>query len=69
MSRIYLQQDTFRDLHQTCAKQFLFLFGFILQPDSAVHVHWKGAAEIVLACCTSYINVDESLVPMEEDKV
>ncbi|KAL1816250.1 hypothetical protein DCAR_0520625 [Daucus carota subsp. sativus] len=37
-------------------------------PDSAVHVHWKGAAEIVLACCTSYINVDESLVPMEEDK-
>ncbi|KAL8149433.1 hypothetical protein AgCh_006441 [Apium graveolens] len=37
-------------------------------PDSDIHVHWKGAAEIVLACCTRYINIDESLVPMDEDK-
>ncbi|KAL8135231.1 hypothetical protein AgCh_010048 [Apium graveolens] len=36
--------------------------------DSDVHVHWKGAAEIVLACCTSYISVDEGLVPIEEDQ-
>ncbi|XP_017247687.1 calcium-transporting ATPase 9, plasma membrane-type isoform X2 [Daucus carota subsp. sativus] len=36
--------------------------------DSNVHLHWKGAAEIVLACCSSYINVDEGLVPIEEDQ-
>ncbi|XP_047330367.1 calcium-transporting ATPase 10, plasma membrane-type-like [Impatiens glandulifera] len=39
-----------------------------LSDDTEVHVHWKGAAEIVLASCTRYINEDDLLVPMDEDK-
>ncbi|KAL7600509.1 hypothetical protein Lser_V15G23628 [Lactuca serriola] len=38
-------------------------------PDSEVHIHWKGAAEIVLAACTSYMDADERLVPLDGDKV
>ncbi|KAK1358226.1 hypothetical protein POM88_051482 [Heracleum sosnowskyi] len=36
----------------------------------SIHTNYvySGAAEIVLACCTSYIDADESLVPIEEDK-
>ena len=44
----------------------IFLF---LQPDSEVHIHWKGAAEIVLASCTRYIDMDGNFIPMDEDKV
>ena len=40
-----------------------------LQPDSQVHIHWKGAAEIVLASCTSYIDATDQFVKMDEDKV
>ncbi|XP_022854989.1 calcium-transporting ATPase 8, plasma membrane-type-like [Olea europaea var. sylvestris] len=36
--------------------------------DSEVHVHWKGAAEIVLASCTSYIDTNNHVAPMDEDK-
>nr|GMC94645.1 calcium-transporting ATPase 10, plasma membrane-type-like isoform X1 [Ipomoea batatas] len=36
--------------------------------DSEVHIHWKGAAEIVLSCCTSYIDANEMVVPMDENK-
>lgn len=39
------------------------------QPDSSVHVHWKGAAEIVLGSCTHYMDENESFVDMSEDKV
>jgi len=39
------------------------------QPDSEIHIHWKGAAEIVLACCTGYIDVNDQLVEMDEEKV
>lgn len=42
---------------------------FVLQPDSEVHIHWKGAAELVLASCTKYIDTDDQVVPMDEDKV
>jgi hypothetical protein len=42
---------------------------FILQPDSQVHIHWKGAAEIVLASCTEYINASGKIVPLDQDKV
>ncbi|CAN1231608.1 Calcium-transporting ATPase 10, plasma membrane-type [Linum grandiflorum] len=43
--------------------------GVALQlPDSQVHIHWKGAAEIVLACCTWYIDPSGEAVPMTEDK-
>ncbi|CAA0829544.1 Calcium-transporting ATPase 9- plasma membrane-type [Striga hermonthica] len=35
---------------------------------SKVHVHWKGAAEIILASCSQYIDVDSSLQSIEEQK-
>lgn len=37
--------------------------------DSDVHIHWKGAAEIVLACCTSYIDANDQLVEIDEEKM
>ncbi|KAK4478832.1 hypothetical protein RD792_014333 [Penstemon davidsonii] len=37
--------------------------------NSEVHVHWKGAAEIVLACCTGYIDANDSVAQMDEDKL
>ncbi|KAF4403568.1 hypothetical protein G4B88_002421, partial [Cannabis sativa] len=37
-------------------------------PDSQVHVHWKGAAEIVLASCTQYIDESNQAVAMDEEK-
>lgn len=40
-----------------------------LQPDSEVRIHWKGAAEIVLALCTRYLDATDQLVAMNEDKV
>lgn len=44
--------------------------GVALQlPDSQVHIHWKGAAEIVLASCTEYINASGKIVPLDQDKV
>ncbi|KAL1325869.1 calcium-transporting ATPase 8, plasma membrane-type isoform X6 [Arachis hypogaea] len=39
-----------------------------LEADSEVHIHWKGAAEIVLACCTRYIDANDQLVDMDEEK-
>ncbi|XP_024966655.1 calcium-transporting ATPase 8, plasma membrane-type-like [Cynara cardunculus var. scolymus] len=38
-------------------------------PDNEVHVHWKGAAEIVLAACTRYMDDNEQLVALDEAKV
>ncbi|KAJ1400645.1 P-type ATPase [Sesbania bispinosa] len=37
--------------------------------DSEIHIHWKGAAEIVLACCTGYIDTNDQLVEMDEEKM
>uniref|UniRef100_A0A2N9GHU0 Uncharacterized protein n=1 Tax=Fagus sylvatica TaxID=28930 RepID=A0A2N9GHU0_FAGSY len=37
-------------------------------PDSQVHVHWKGATEIVLASCTSYIDATDQLIALDEDQ-
>nr|XP_029148962.1 calcium-transporting ATPase 8, plasma membrane-type isoform X1 [Arachis hypogaea]XP_029148963.1 calcium-transporting ATPase 8, plasma membrane-type isoform X1 [Arachis hypogaea]XP_029148965.1 calcium-transporting ATPase 8, plasma membrane-type isoform X1 [Arachis hypogaea] len=37
--------------------------------DSEVHIHWKGAAEIVLACCTRYIDANDQLIDMDEEKM
>ncbi|KAH1201218.1 Calcium-transporting ATPase 8, plasma membrane-type [Glycine max] len=37
--------------------------------DSEVHIHWKGAAEIVLACCTRYFDANDQLVEMDEAKM
>nr|GMC64894.1 calcium-transporting ATPase 10, plasma membrane-type-like isoform X1 [Ipomoea batatas] len=39
-----------------------------LQQDSEVHIHWKGAAEIVLSCCTHYIDANDNVVPLDENK-
>ncbi|XP_027343471.1 calcium-transporting ATPase 9, plasma membrane-type-like [Abrus precatorius] len=36
--------------------------------DSAVHIHWKGAAEIVLGTCTQYLDADGHLKSIEEEK-
>ncbi|XP_062165564.1 calcium-transporting ATPase 10, plasma membrane-type isoform X2 [Alnus glutinosa] len=41
----------------------------VLLPDGNVHIHWKGAAEIVLESCTQYIDATDKLVAMDEDKV
>ncbi|KAK6942036.1 hypothetical protein RJ641_027413 [Dillenia turbinata] len=38
-------------------------------PDSQVHIHWKGAAELVLASCGSYIDENNSVVAMDEEKM
>ncbi|CDP12667.1 unnamed protein product [Coffea canephora] len=35
-------------------------------PDSDIHVHWKGAAEIVLASCTAYMDENDGIQPIEE---
>ncbi|KAJ6381172.1 hypothetical protein OIU77_029958 [Salix suchowensis] len=44
--------------------------GVALQlPDSQVHIHWKGAAEIVLASCTEYIDASGNIVPLDQVKV
>ncbi|KAG8647926.1 calcium-transporting ATPase 10, plasma membrane-type isoform X2 [Manihot esculenta] len=37
-------------------------------PESQVHIHWKGAAEIILASCTGYIDANDHIVSMDEDK-
>ncbi|CAL5333405.1 unnamed protein product [Camellia sinensis] len=39
------------------------------QADSKVHIHWKGAAEIVLDSCTRYIDSNDHIIPMDEDKM
>ncbi|KAK3026285.1 hypothetical protein RJ639_041234 [Escallonia herrerae] len=37
--------------------------------DSEVHIHWKGAAELVLASCTSYFDANGGVVQMDTEKV
>ncbi|KAK6139795.1 hypothetical protein DH2020_026471 [Rehmannia glutinosa] len=37
--------------------------------NSEIRVHWKGAAEIVLASCSSYIDANDNVVQMDEDKL
>ncbi|KAK7411963.1 hypothetical protein VNO78_03408 [Psophocarpus tetragonolobus] len=37
--------------------------------DSNIHIHWKGAAEIVLGCCTGYIDADDKVLGMDEEKM
>ncbi|KAK4427477.1 Calcium-transporting ATPase 9, plasma membrane-type [Sesamum alatum] len=36
--------------------------------ESKVHIHWKGAAEIILSSCSQYIDVNGSLQSMDKDK-
>ncbi|WOL06483.1 calcium-transporting ATPase 5, plasma membrane-type [Canna indica] len=34
-----------------------------------VHVHWKGAAELILSSCTRWVDIDGSICAMDLDKV
>ncbi|KAK9757137.1 hypothetical protein RND81_01G142900 [Saponaria officinalis] len=36
--------------------------------NSDVHIHWKGAAEMVLASCTQFLDVDGSTKSIEDEK-
>ncbi|XP_061339583.1 calcium-transporting ATPase 9, plasma membrane-type-like [Gastrolobium bilobum] len=44
--------------------------GVAVKPaDSGVHIHWKGAAEIVVGTCTQYIDSNSHFQSIEEEKV
>ncbi|KAL2932906.1 Calcium-transporting ATPase 9 plasma membrane-type [Bienertia sinuspersici] len=36
--------------------------------NSDVHIHWKGAAEMVLASCTQFLDADGSVKPINNEK-
>ncbi|MCL7023830.1 hypothetical protein MKW94_004851 [Papaver nudicaule] len=67
----------FEELKAQCKILHVFPFnsekkrgGIALQlPDSQVHIHWKGAAEIVLASCTEYLDADGSCKKLDESMV
>ncbi|XP_058068102.1 calcium-transporting ATPase 5, plasma membrane-type-like isoform X2 [Magnolia sinica] len=40
----------------------------LLVGGSEVHIHWKGAAEIILSSCTRWLDQDGSVHQMDEDK-
>ncbi|KAG8481751.1 hypothetical protein CXB51_026617 [Gossypium anomalum] len=42
--------------------------GLLDRSDAEVHIHWKGAAEIVLAACSGYLDSNGCLQSMNEDK-
>ncbi|CAD6224351.1 unnamed protein product [Miscanthus lutarioriparius] len=42
--------------------------GVALQSDTEVHIHWKGAAELLLASCRSWLSTDSSVQPMNSIK-
>ncbi|PUZ71364.1 hypothetical protein GQ55_2G307800 [Panicum hallii var. hallii] len=42
--------------------------GVAVQSDTEVHIHWKGAAEILLASCRSWLSTDGSVQPMSSSK-
>ncbi|XP_062191047.1 calcium-transporting ATPase 5, plasma membrane-type-like isoform X1 [Phragmites australis] len=39
-----------------------------VQSDDGVHIHWKGAAEIVVSSCKSWLSADGSVQPMSAEK-
>ncbi|KAL2533398.1 Calcium-transporting ATPase 8 [Abeliophyllum distichum] len=43
--------------------------GVALKLSNSEVVHWKGAAEMVLASCTNYMDANGCVTQMEEDKV
>uniref|UniRef100_A0A453RLC9 Calcium-transporting ATPase n=1 Tax=Aegilops tauschii subsp. strangulata TaxID=200361 RepID=A0A453RLC9_AEGTS len=42
--------------------------GVAVQSDTGVHIHWKGAAELVLSSCKSWLSLDGSVQPMGAQK-
>ncbi|KAI3929246.1 hypothetical protein MKX01_006482, partial [Papaver californicum] len=67
----------FDELRSQCKLLRVFPFnseikrgGIALQlPDSQVHIHWKGAAEIVLGSCTEYLDMGGACKKMDNDMV
>lgn len=51
--------------------RFFFFLSFIFswQTDSKVHIHWKGAAEIVLASCAEYLDSNGCSQNINQNKV
>lgn len=47
---------------------YLQLVFILCQSNSQVHVHWKGAAEIILGSCTGYLDANGGVQPIN-DKV
>ncbi|RYQ86267.1 hypothetical protein Ahy_B10g105947 isoform B [Arachis hypogaea] len=41
----------------------------IQKADHEIHIHWKGAAEIILARCTWYLDTNDHLMEMNEEKM
>ncbi|KAK9697974.1 hypothetical protein RND81_08G074200 [Saponaria officinalis] len=39
------------------------------QPDAEVRIHWKGAADIILASCISYMVENDHVVSLDEPKL
>lgn len=39
------------------------------QNDSEVNIHWKGAAEIVLASCSRFVDLCGEQQPIDGEKV
>lgn len=48
---------------------FPFFSSLNWQAGSAVHVHWKGAAEIILESCSQYMDLNGSVQPIDQDVV
>jgi len=46
-----------------------YIIQYSWQVDSGVHIHWKGAAEIVLGACTQYLDSNGHLQSIEQEKV
>ncbi|XP_074281131.1 calcium-transporting ATPase 10, plasma membrane-type-like isoform X2 [Silene latifolia] len=41
----------------------------VQSPGSEVRIHWKGGADIVLASCISYMDENDQVVPLTEQKL
>ncbi|XP_023537316.1 calcium-transporting ATPase 10, plasma membrane-type-like [Cucurbita pepo subsp. pepo] len=66
----------FEAIRKECAILHVFPFssdkkrgGVAGQRDNQVYIHWKGAAEIVLASCTQYMDEHDHSVLLDEDKM
>ncbi|KAL2321465.1 hypothetical protein Fmac_025844 [Flemingia macrophylla] len=44
------------------------ILSWAVKGDSGIHIHWKGAAEIVLGACTRYLDSNGQLQSIEEEK-
>ena len=56
------------DILVNCYLTRIFLT-IVRQSNSEVHIHWKGAAEIILDSCTEYRDINGRLQSIDQDKV